>query len=220
MSRIASSEISTWPGLIYLVREPQNLDAVRQHARDLLHARGEVDGLSSRAARASSWLCACSRNCSASGSCTSSPPLIGSVSCSSYGRHARFVDPQAFAAHLELLRNTKWVVYCKRPFGGPNEVLRYLARYTHRVAISNRRLLACDEKASPSSGRTTGSRFRALALFGRRQPSAWLALVAGARKPAQFADSCTATNVVRLLGSLSPCDHGPYEVLAVRDAPR
>ena len=38
------------------------------------------------------------------------------------------------------------MVYCKRPFGGPKEVLRYLARYTHRVAISNRRLIACDDK--------------------------------------------------------------------------
>jgi hypothetical protein len=37
------------------------------------------------------------------------------------------------------------VVYCKHPFGGPEQVLRYLARYTHRVAISNRRLIACDE---------------------------------------------------------------------------
>ncbi len=38
------------------------------------------------------------------------------------------------------------MVYCKRPFGGPEEVLRYLARYTHRVAISNRRLVALDDK--------------------------------------------------------------------------
>ena len=38
------------------------------------------------------------------------------------------------------------MVYCKRPFGGPKEVLRYLARYTHRVAISNRRLLSLDDK--------------------------------------------------------------------------
>jgi hypothetical protein len=44
------------------------------------------------------------------------------------------------------LHNSKWVVYCKRPFGGPKQVLRYLARYTHRVAISNRRLIACDDK--------------------------------------------------------------------------
>jgi Putative transposase/Transposase zinc-binding domain len=63
-----------------------------------------------------------------------------------FGKHARMINPQAFAAYLKPLRNTEWVVYCKRPFGGPKEVLRYLARYTHRVAISNRRLIACDEK--------------------------------------------------------------------------
>ncbi len=63
-----------------------------------------------------------------------------------FGKHARLIDPQAFAAYLKPLHNTKWVVYCKRPFGGPKEVLRYLARYTHRVAISNRRLIACDQK--------------------------------------------------------------------------
>src|SRR6516165_8094634 len=63
-----------------------------------------------------------------------------------FGKHARLVDPSAFAAYLAPLWNTEWVVYCKHPFGGPKEVLRYLARYTHRVAISNRRLIACDEK--------------------------------------------------------------------------
>ena len=63
-----------------------------------------------------------------------------------FGKHARLIDPRAFAAYLAPLWNTNWVVYCKRPFGGPKEVLRYLARYTHRVAISNRRLLACNEK--------------------------------------------------------------------------
>jgi Putative transposase len=45
------------------------------------------------------------------------------------------IDSKAFAAYLRPLHNTKWVVYCKRPFGGPKEVLRYLARYTHRVFI-------------------------------------------------------------------------------------
>ncbi len=62
-----------------------------------------------------------------------------------FGKHARLSDAKAFAAYLAPLRNRKWVVYCKRPFGGPKEVLRYLARYTHRVAISNRRLIACDD---------------------------------------------------------------------------
>ena len=63
-----------------------------------------------------------------------------------FGKHAKLSDAKAVAAYLAPLRNSKWVVYCKRPFGGPKEVLRYLARYTHRVAISNRRLIACDAK--------------------------------------------------------------------------
>jgi hypothetical protein len=63
-----------------------------------------------------------------------------------FGSHAPLMDAQAFAAYLAPLRKTEWVVYSKRPFGGPQEVLRYLARYTHRVAISNRRLIALDEK--------------------------------------------------------------------------
>jgi ssDNA-binding Zn-finger/Zn-ribbon topoisomerase 1 len=62
-----------------------------------------------------------------------------------FGKHAPLTDRQAFAAHLVPLRNSEWVVYSKRPFGGPKDVLRYLARYTHRVAISNRRLIACDD---------------------------------------------------------------------------
>ena len=51
---------------------------------------------------------------------------------------------QAFAAYLAPLRRTEWVVYAKRPFGGPEAVLAYLSRYTHRVAIANSRLIACD----------------------------------------------------------------------------
>ena len=63
-----------------------------------------------------------------------------------FGNLARLTDAQAFAAYLAPLHNKKWVVYSKRPFGGPKKVLRYLARYTHRVAISNRRLIASDDK--------------------------------------------------------------------------
>jgi hypothetical protein len=63
-----------------------------------------------------------------------------------FGKHASLTNARAFAAYLAPLRNSKWVVYCKRPFGGPEEVLRYLARYTHRVAISNRRLISADDK--------------------------------------------------------------------------
>src|SRR5215468_8637205 len=63
-----------------------------------------------------------------------------------FGKHSSVTNAQAFAVYLAPLRNREWVVYSKRSFGGPQEVLRYLARYTHRVAISNRRLVACDEK--------------------------------------------------------------------------
>ena len=62
-----------------------------------------------------------------------------------FGKHAALTNARAFAAYLAPLRNSEWVVYSKRPFGGPKEVLRYLARYTHRVAISNRRLLSLDD---------------------------------------------------------------------------
>jgi Putative transposase/Transposase zinc-binding domain len=54
-------------------------------------------------------------------------------------------DPQAFARYLAPWKKKKWVVYAKAPFGGPQQVLEYLGRYTHRVAISNRRLLKLEE---------------------------------------------------------------------------
>ena len=53
-------------------------------------------------------------------------------------------DAGAFAAHLAPLRKTEWVVYAKPPFGGPEAVLAYLSRYTHRVAISNSRLISAN----------------------------------------------------------------------------
>ena len=61
-----------------------------------------------------------------------------------YGKHTRLAGPAAFAAYLAPLRKIEWVVYAKPPFAGPEAVLAYLARYTHRVAISNSRLVACD----------------------------------------------------------------------------
>jgi hypothetical protein len=59
-----------------------------------------------------------------------------------FGNQTPLADAQAFAAYLAPLRKTEWVVYAKRPFGGPEAVLAYLSRYTHRVAISNSRLIA------------------------------------------------------------------------------
>jgi len=61
-----------------------------------------------------------------------------------FGDHAALADAQAFAAYLTPLRRAEWVVYAKRPFGGPQAVLAYLSRYTHRVAIANSRLITCD----------------------------------------------------------------------------
>ena len=57
---------------------------------------------------------------------------------------ARLREPSAFGAHIQPLRSVEWVVYAKRPFGGPRQVLDYLGRYTHRVALANSRLLACE----------------------------------------------------------------------------
>jgi Putative transposase/Transposase zinc-binding domain len=64
-----------------------------------------------------------------------------------FGEYADLADPAVFAQWLVPLRSTEWVVYAKRPFAGPEAVLAYLSRYTHRVAISNSRLLAFDERS-------------------------------------------------------------------------
>ena len=63
-----------------------------------------------------------------------------------FSDHAALTDRKAFTAYLAPLRRIEWCVYSKPPFGGPKAVLAYLSRYTHRVAISNRRLIAFDEK--------------------------------------------------------------------------
>ena len=76
-----------------------------------------------------------------------------------FGPHADLADKSAFKALLEPLYDTNWHVYAKRPFAGPEQVLAYLARYTHRVAISNSRLIKADE---------TGVTLRLQGLSGRR----------------------------------------------------
>jgi hypothetical protein len=63
-----------------------------------------------------------------------------------FGEFAPLTDAAAFAQWLVPLRQIEWVVYAKRPFAGPEAVLAYLSRYTHRVAISNSRLLSLDER--------------------------------------------------------------------------
>ena len=83
--------------------------------------------------------------CSAASSAASSSPdfawpSIGELQF--YGSLLPLARPRAFAAWLRVLFRHDWVVYSKRPFGGPEHVLRYLGNYTHRVAISNSRLVA------------------------------------------------------------------------------
>ncbi len=63
-----------------------------------------------------------------------------------FGEHDGLADAMAFARWLAPLRKCDWVVYAKRPFAGPKAVLAYLSRYTHRVAISNRRLVSHNEQ--------------------------------------------------------------------------
>src|SRR2546429_1075477 len=85
-----------------------------------------------------------------------------------FGEYAALANAQAFAPWLAPLRACEWVVYAKRPFAGPAAVLAYLSRYTHRVAISNRRLLAFDERGVTFRGkdyRATGkARYKAMTL--------------------------------------------------------
>jgi predicted Zn-ribbon and HTH transcriptional regulator len=64
-----------------------------------------------------------------------------------FNTHAGLADKATFKRFIAPLRHIKWVVYCKAPFAGPKQVLRYLSRYTHRVAISNRRLVAANSEA-------------------------------------------------------------------------
>ncbi len=63
-----------------------------------------------------------------------------------FGKLRHLTDDKNFAGHLRPLRKIEWVVYAKRPFAGPEAVLAYLSRYTHRVAISNSRLISFDNR--------------------------------------------------------------------------
>jgi len=62
-----------------------------------------------------------------------------------FGDQSDLNDQRAFARHLAPIRKKKWVIFAKPPFSGPEAVLAYLSRYTHRVAISNHRLISSDE---------------------------------------------------------------------------
>ncbi len=63
-----------------------------------------------------------------------------------FNQHTALTNAAAFKRYLDPLRKIEWVVYAKEPFAGPEAVLAYLSRYTHRVAISNRRLVSADQR--------------------------------------------------------------------------
>src|SRR5262249_7891375 len=98
----------------------------------------------SRLGTASFFRSAYSRACFASCSCKVSKPCMPPTNCSSSPISASSSTPTRGEPYLAPLRNSEWVVYAKKPFAGPQQVLAYLARYTHRVAISNSRLLELD----------------------------------------------------------------------------
>jgi hypothetical protein len=83
-----------------------------------------------------------------------------------YGTLQHLSDRRAFDSFLDAVRRVKWVVYAKRPFGGPAQVLDYLGRYTHRVAISNHRLLGMDDRNVTFSWKDyrTGNQVRSMTL--------------------------------------------------------
>jgi hypothetical protein len=72
-------------------------------------------------------------------------PMSRAGELSFHGSLERYRDEKEFQGLLDRAYRVEWVVYAKPPFGGPEQVLKYLARYTHRVAISNSRLLSMDE---------------------------------------------------------------------------
>ncbi len=90
-----------------------------------------------------------------------------------HGSLARYRDPAAFKRLLHQAHRTEWVVFAKPPFDGPERLLKYLARYTHRIAISNHRLLHVDDEAvtfryKDYRGRRSRSLTLPLAEFTRR----------------------------------------------------
>ena len=152
-----------------------------------------------------------------------------------FGDHARLAGREAFAAYLAPLRKAEWVVYAKRPFGGPEAVLAYLSRYTHRVAIANSRLVAIHDNAVTfkwKDYRAEGrDRFKAMTLATAEFIRRFLIHVLPhgfhrIRHYGLFANAARAGNIARarrLLGMANPGseinDAGSLEAAAPQAAP-
>jgi Putative transposase/Transposase zinc-binding domain len=148
------------------------------------------------------------------------------------GSLARLANPPQFSRFLTALYRREWVVYSKPPFGGPEQVLKYLARYTHRVAISNERIESLED------GRVTfrykdytgGGRWRRLTLDAHEFLRRFLLhiLPKGLMRIRTFgllANRCVAAKLARCrqLLALPPAETGhtaaPHEPPAARDLP-
>jgi hypothetical protein len=146
--------------------------------------------------------------------------------------HAALADAKAFTAFLRPLRKIKWVVYAKEPFfAGPEPVLRYLARYTHRVAISNRRLVSATSDAVAfrwKDYRADGAdRWRTMTLHPHEFIRRFLMHVLPKgfhriRHYGLFANGNRAANVARareLLGAMPPASAAPPSTAAAPGEP-
>jgi hypothetical protein len=93
-----------------------------------------------------------------------------------YGALSSLAEPSPFASWRGEQYRTDWVVYAKKPFGGPEQVLKYLARYTHRVAISNHRLLSHDGVTVRFAAKdyAEGGRRRVVSLSGEEFLRRWV----------------------------------------------
>ena len=98
----------------------------------------------SPAGRGSSCRSGCCRGCFEACSCTTWTKAFAAGELNFFSAHRHLHEPAAFRRYLAPVWNTEWVVYAKRPFAGPAQVLDYVGRYTHRVAISNNRLVSMD----------------------------------------------------------------------------
>ena len=137
-----------------------------------------------------------------------------------YGQLEPLADARAFAAFLAPAAQAEWVVYAKPPFGDARHVLDYLGRYTHRVAISNNRLLQLRRRrTSPSGGKTTSTtpQHKTMTLDGRRIHPPLPAACAARRLQAhsqlrvarQSPPAARLATCRRLLGVVPPADAIP-----------
>jgi hypothetical protein len=149
-----------------------------------------------------------------------------------FGNHRRLADSRAFTALLASMRKIDWVVYAKPPFAGPEAVLAYLARYTHRIAISNRRLVRLEKDAvtfkCKDYRREGDARYKTMTLEAHEFIRRFLIHVLPngfhrIRHYGLFANGNRAANIRRareLLGGPPPADTPEGEAFEDPDAPR